>query len=364
MSLVLLRRLIFSILFVAICSINLVPARAQAAPDAPLTSQELVRLVYQLPKNPGLRDEIVSEIRRRGIGFALTDGVRSVVATKSGNDALLRRTLEEAERRRQSPTAYALPAQAEANELLQRTRVVTLAASEAMPDFVVRQQITRAFAFGNTENWRTDDRITVAVSFRASAGEEYKLLAVNGLPPTNGVLEGNTYEQVGGASSTGEFVSRLANLFREETQASFKMVDTDVLRGRRTVVYEYEVKRENSRYLLKADKDNSVIVAYRGRVWIDREKERVLRLESTALNIPADFPAISSSNLVDYDWVTIAERPYLLPSRAEFKGAVRRPEHVIQFRNVILFRGYQKFGTEVKVIDDVEVAEDEPETKP
>src|SRR5918997_3218868 len=83
---------------------SLISGRAQST-DAPLTSQELVRLVYQLPKNPGLRDEIVKEIRRRGIGFPLTDGLRGVVATKSGNDALLRRTLEEAERRRLNPTA-------------------------------------------------------------------------------------------------------------------------------------------------------------------------------------------------------------------------------------------------------------------
>src|SRR5712691_13256040 len=66
---------------------------------APLTSKEIVSLVYQLPKHPELREEVVEEIRKRGIAFPLTDGIRSLVATKSGNDALLRRTLEEAERR-------------------------------------------------------------------------------------------------------------------------------------------------------------------------------------------------------------------------------------------------------------------------
>src|SRR5689334_20884759 len=74
-------------------------AHAQT-PTTPLTSQELVRLVYQLPGHPEKRDEVIEEIRKRGIGFPLTDGMRSVVASKSGNDSLLRRTLEEAERRR------------------------------------------------------------------------------------------------------------------------------------------------------------------------------------------------------------------------------------------------------------------------
>jgi hypothetical protein len=72
-------------------------------PEPPLTSQELVKLVYQLPKNPEMHDQVVDAIRKRGIGFALTDGMRTLVAAKSGNDATLRRTLEEADRRRANP---------------------------------------------------------------------------------------------------------------------------------------------------------------------------------------------------------------------------------------------------------------------
>src|SRR5688572_3876626 len=120
-------------------------AQAQT-PNRPLTSKEIVSLIYQLPQHPEKRDEIVEEIRTRGIGFPLTSGLRSLVATKSRNDALLRRTLEEAERRRTNPTASALPSEAEANELLAHTREATLAAAEAMPDFIVKQLIRRTVA--------------------------------------------------------------------------------------------------------------------------------------------------------------------------------------------------------------------------
>ena len=50
----------------------------------PLTSQEVVSLLYQLQRNPDMRDDLVEQIRKRGIGFALTDGMRSLVATKMG----------------------------------------------------------------------------------------------------------------------------------------------------------------------------------------------------------------------------------------------------------------------------------------
>ncbi|HEX8920067.1 MAG TPA: hypothetical protein VF766_01235, partial [Pyrinomonadaceae bacterium] len=197
-------------------------ALSAQAQSGPITSQELVRLVYQLPAHPEKRDAIIEEIRKRGIDFQLTSGLRSVVATKSGNDVLLRRTLEEAERRRLNPTTATLPSEAEAQDLLAKARVATLAASEAMPDFIVKQQITRSRAFNNTNNWVTLDRLTIAVSYRASAGEEYKLLAVNGLPPGTEVREGSSYEKIGGTSSTGEYVSMLAALFNETTHAEFK----------------------------------------------------------------------------------------------------------------------------------------------
>ncbi|MGH9968611.1 MAG: hypothetical protein ACREBG_12395, partial [Pyrinomonadaceae bacterium] len=144
------------------------------AQKAPLTSKEIVNLLYQLPKHPEMRDEIVEEIRARGIGFPLTPGLRSLVATKSGSDQLLRRTLEEAERRRANPAASALPSEEEANDLLDRTRVATLQAAQAMPDFIVKQLIKRMAAYGSTNNWIQLDNLSVAVGYRANVGEEYK----------------------------------------------------------------------------------------------------------------------------------------------------------------------------------------------
>src|SRR5262245_38321835 len=69
----------------------------------PLTNQEYVSMLYQLPRHPEERDRIVDEIRKRGIAFTVTPGLLSLTATKSGNDPVLRRTLEEANRRRENP---------------------------------------------------------------------------------------------------------------------------------------------------------------------------------------------------------------------------------------------------------------------
>jgi hypothetical protein len=329
----------------------------------PLTNTEVVSLLYQLQRNPDTRDAVIEEIRKRGIGFPLTDGMRSLIATKSGNDALLRRTLEEAERRRVNPTASALPSANEANELLERTRNVTLMAANAMPDFLVKQIIKRSVAYGTTTNWIPQDNLTIAVGYRANAGEEYKLLTVNGMPAPADAQAGSDYSKYApkGASSSGvEYISALADVFKPESKTEFKMVDTDMVLNRRTVVYEYVVKREFSQLTLTlGDTGARTIVGSRGRIWIDRELDRIVRFEQIATEIPPDFPITAAESTIDYDWVSINERKYLLPTHSQILMTTNQRKFTLQSRNDVRFRNYQKFGAELKVVDEVG-EDDEP----
>jgi len=338
------------------------PTELQQGP--PLTNEEFVRLLYQLPAHPSEVEKVIDDVRKRGIAFPLTPGLRSLVATKSGNDASLMHTLEEADRRRTNPTTVTpLPAIAESAELLEQARKATLGAAEKMPDCLVKQQITRSHAFGQSRNWAPYDRLSIAVSYRQNAGEDYKLLSINGLPVTE---DQNYNMKLGGTISTGEYVTALTELFKPESHAQFTAVDTDTLRGRRTIIFEYEVKRENSHQSLGWGEGGSIkqqtISGYRGRIWVDRENYRVLRLEDISTEIEAGFPITAASKMIDYEWVTINEQPHLLPSRAVVELTDRYQGQTEQTRNEILFRGYRKFGAEVKIIDVDE--KDFPPDKP
>lgn len=357
------RKLIKLLLFVVVLCPSLCRGQSQSAP---LTSREVVALVYQLPKHPEMRDEIVDEIRKRGIGFPLTDGMRSLVATKSGSDAILRRTLEEAERRRVNPTASARPPDAEANELLDRTRTATLAASASMPDFIVKQLIKRSRAYGTTSNWIPQDNLTIAVAYRANAGEQYKVLAVNGIPLGQEAKESRDYTKdvAPGTTSSGvEYISAVADVLKPESKTEFKLADTDLIQGRRTLVFEYDIERSFSTLTLKAGDGPATTVGSHGRVWIDRETNRVLRFEQIATEIPGDFPIKAASSVIDYDWVTINENKYLLPSHTEILLTTVIGNQSQQSRNDIRFRGYQKYGAELKVIDEID-EKDFPPDKP
>jgi len=332
------------------------------AQTAPLTQAEYVKLLYALDKNPAIKDDVVETVRKRGIAFAVTDGLRSLTSTKSRGDAELRRTLEEAARRQANPTAFQLPPAKESAEVLSKARTVTLTAVEEMPDFVVKQQVQRAAAFAGTNNFRNLDRLVVAVSYRAEGSEEYRILSLNGvLQPAPKVK--NTYEDVGGTSSTGEFVTVLATIFKPESETKFEPLDTDILRTRRTIVYTFETTKEKAKQVIVAGGvlKQSTVAGMKGKIWIDRENFRVLRVESQATEIPVDFPVTAASRNIDYDWVTISDEKYLLPSFSEVRLTSRESRESFETRNQIRFKEYQKYGSEVKVLDDDETPAPAPE---
>ncbi len=333
------------------------------AQEKPLTQPEYVKRLYALQKNPGGRQELIETIRRLGIAFELTDGLRGLTRSKSSNDEELKRALEEAERRRQNPTAAKLPTEKEANEALEKTRANTLAAVEEMPDFVVKQQIQRSAAYAGTNNFRNLDKLIVAVSYRSSGQEDYKVLSLNGIAQETPKSK-QSYEEVGGTSSTGEFVTVLATIFKPESESKFTIIDTDLIRGRRAVVYDYSVVRDKAKQRVTASGyiTDSAITGMKGKIWIDRENFRVLRVESEATELPEFFPIRSAKRIIDYDWVTISGEKYLLPSLSDVRLTFRENSKVFETRNLIRFKEYQKFGTDVIILDDDDAPI--PEEKP
>ena len=190
-------------------------------------------MLYGIERKSVKKEDVVDELRRRGIAFALTDGIRGLTRSKAANDDDLKRALEEAERRRKNPEATKLPTELEVAGIIDKTRRKTLDAVEEMPDFVVKQQIQRSVGYAGTGTFRNQDKLVVGVSYRSTGEESYKLLSINGAIQANPEAKGG-YSEAGGTSSTGEFVTMLATIFKPENEADFVPVQTDIIRGRKS----------------------------------------------------------------------------------------------------------------------------------
>jgi hypothetical protein len=337
--------------FLAFLAFSFLPAYAQ---EGPIKQAEYVRMLYALEKQPAGQDALIDALRRRGIDFDVTDGLRSLTRSKGRNNDDLKRALEEADRRRRNPEAARPPSAAEAQNALQKAREAALALIGDMPDFVVKQLIARSEAFAGTGNWRPLDNLIIAVSYSTEKGEQYKVLARNGVPIADPQVQ-NSYSGLDGATSGGEFVEDLAKIFKPESKTRFDVLTTDVIRGRRAIVYEYEIRLENNKnggVGLKGAVYRSSPAGEKGRIWIDRDNFRVLRIEYVLTDIDRDFPVKAVSKSIDYDTVEIAGEKYLMPTISDFRGTVENGARRFESRNVIRFRNYQKYGTEVTIVEE------------
>ena len=350
----------FVLLFL-ILSFAAMPVIAQ---DKPLTQPEYVQLLYGVEKKTVSKEDLVYALRQRGIGFVLTDGIRSLTRSKGANNDELKRALEEADRRRRDPLGTKLPSELEVTGIIDKTRRKTLAAVDEMPDFVVKQQIQRSASYAGTGNFRNQDKLVVGVSYRASGEESYKLLSINGAIQANAESK-RSYEEAGGTSSTGEFVTMLATIFKEENDADFTPVQTDIVRGRNTVLFQFAVERDKAKQRIVSGSGGltqSATTGMKGRIWIDREDFRVLRVESEATEIPDGFPITGARRTIDYDWTVISEEKYLLPLVSDVRLTIREGGRSFETRNLIRFTNYQKFGTDIIIgpEDSEPVKEEKP----
>ena len=107
------------------------------------------------------------------------------------------------------------------------------------------------------------------------------------------------------------------------------------------------MRSEYSHWKLSAG-SQTVTAAYAGSVWVDPNTARVLRIEMQARNLPSDFMMDSVESAIDYSYVLVGEKSFLLPVHAESLGCQRGSRYCSH--NIIDFRNYHEFKGDIKII--------------
>jgi hypothetical protein len=241
------------------------------------------------------------------------------------------------------------PNSIEQKEILAQITDAALNYSANLPNFICLQVTRRYAAQASNENFTLQDVIAERLSYYEQM-EDYKVVSRNGVPVT-----GMKHEQMGGASSSGEFGSMLKEIFSPESNTRFEWERWATLRGKRMYVYSFRVPQETSKYTIYAEEvKRRIVVGYHGLVYAqanlktngDGDKPyMVMRLTMTADNIPADFPVQEMDLDLNYDYTSISGTPYLLPLKSELHSKDGR----YLVRNETEFRLYNKFGTESEI---------------
>lgn len=219
---------------------------------------------------------------------------------------------------------------------IEKTREAVSTFTGSLPSYVCTEQIARFINTSHRVSWQALDIVSAEVVYE-NRKEQYRNLQINGKPVKKAM------EELSGAWSTGEFGTVLVDLFSPATAADFRFRRTSKAGGRDAWLFDFEVDREGSHWHVQVA-SQSILPAYRGSVWIDKETSQVLRIEMEAVQIPKDFPMDKIESATDYQYVRIAERQYLLPVHAEVLSCQRGTDNCS--RNAIDFRNYHKYSGE------------------
>jgi hypothetical protein len=243
---------------------------------------------------------------------------------------------------RQAISRQTMPMGRSGDPVIEGAREAAYQFTESLPNYIVKQYTTRYqtdTAHGNRTSWQALDIVTADVVCE-NGKESYKNILINGKPSREDV-------EKTGSWSSGEFATVLQAILAPGTDADFHGKRSTTIVNRPAFRYDYSVEKQNSQWHVYFSGSESYIPAYTGSIWIDKENFRVLRIEMSARDIPRSFPLDTVESAVDYDYVTISDQRYLLPSHSEALSCVRGTGECS--RNVIEFRNYKKFGADTSI---------------
>jgi hypothetical protein len=241
--------------------------------------------------------------------------------------------------------------------VLESARAAALAYTVNLPNFICTQITHREaqdqVSFGTSFNGATSSRGGAGLpgGSRGPGGmhdvleerltffeqmEHYEVIAVNGKKAS-----GQKHMQFAGAISAGEFGSALRNLFDSRSHAEFWWEKATNLNSRSVDVFKFHVPSQNGTIVMDRDRDQKILVASSGRLYVDSKTSEVVRINST-LELPVDFAIKMATIEVTYKPVEIAGKTYNLPSDSE----VRMKDSERLYVNQIQFRDYHKFAVE------------------
>jgi hypothetical protein len=236
-------------------------------------------------------------------------------------------------------SAPPVPVVKDADPYIAKAREAVKETIEKLPNFFCDQFTTRYTSPRKPVDWRPVDLLSAKVIYE-DGKERYENQKINNRPVKDLEKSGN------GSTSTGEFGSWLADVFSPGTAAKFQNGTNTTLNGRDSRVYSFEVEQEHSHWKIMPT-SQYYYPAYNGSVWVDKTTGQTLRIESGAINMPKDFPIDSVETSVDYDYVIIGSKKFLMPVKGEVLSCWR--DRYVCDRNVIQFRNYHRFGAESDV---------------
>jgi len=211
-----------------------------------------------------------------------------------------------------------------------------------LPNFICVEVTNRSADQSGNGRWKHRDSLAELLTYH-DGQESRTTLEVNGKRSSLKRAEMNSTWPI----SVGEFGGLLKLVFSTSSKTHFEWKEAATVGdGTGTVqVLSYRVARENATIDL-SEGNNSIGVGFHGLVYIDSATSGIRRITLDAEGLPRTFSMHAAAMTVDYDYVAISGRDYLLPVRSTV--SLQRGRRQIEL-NEIAFRSYRRFASRTKI---------------
>ncbi len=213
-----------------------------------------------------------------------------------------------------------------------------------LPNFIVKQTTT-------FESETSKTVMTAEVTFQKGL-ESYSRVTVNGRPAPVSRITTKPPNDVQ-FSSTGEFGPALLDLFRVPGATQFKFKTTATLQNQPVAIYEFHVpQNKNLFWTVRPGDGRTIKPEFNGELWLERQTGKPLREEIEPESLLVGAEIVSTKTVIDYAMTAVGDAgSFLLPSRSESTMCKRGVQEAANCtKNVLVFHGYRKFGTETRII--------------
>ncbi|MCC7342674.1 MAG: hypothetical protein IT170_16450, partial [Bryobacterales bacterium] len=245
-----------------------------------------VKLTSQLP------DGFLVEMKAAGVGPKTEEALQALAARSRSLPPASPVSAKEVA----APPSRPAPSAEDQKRILDWMREYAANYSKNLPDFICVQVTRRYVDPSGLELWQKQDTVTAKLSYFEDK-ENYDVILVNNQPVQNMAIQ-----QLGGASSTGEFGTMLKEIFEKESHTEFHWLRYGTLRGRLMHVFSYKLPRRYSKWTVKYDDLDPVIAGQEGLIYVDHDTELIMRIAQNTTDIPAGYPLFKAWTTLDYDF--------------------------------------------------------------
>ena len=179
-----------------------------------------------------------------------------------------------------------------------------------LPDFACTQLSHHSIDPKGFNQWKTLETISEQLLF-VKGQEHYTMLAVNGKKA------GENDKPSASAVPVSEFIKLMHDVFDPGVKAAMSWTNWDSVRGHRVHMITFVVPQEDSQFTIGKSKGLKTGLA--GFLYADADTNLVLRIVAAPLGVPKNYPIQGMSIDMNYDFVRIGDKVYLLPLKADFR---------------------------------------------